>query len=98
MDDLSVEPHVNVRNICHYEDQHLSRLIALAKLNYNCSEYCKRIRWANSNITTSLYSQMYNYSLKSIEYIFSEYTSDLHGTYLINICANLLTSVFATLK
>jgi len=39
----SVEPYINVSNICHYEDHHLSRLIAMAKLNYNGSEQYKRI-------------------------------------------------------
>ena len=33
-----VELYINVSNICHYEDQHLSRLMALTKLNYNGSE------------------------------------------------------------
>jgi len=35
----------------------------MAKLNYNGSEQYKRICWAESNITTSSYSQIHKWSL-----------------------------------
>jgi len=61
-----VEPYITLRyvsNICYCADQHLSRLIALAKLNYSSSEQYTRICWAESNITTRQYSQTYKCSL-----------------------------------